>query len=74
MAEIISKAIACLKYTTGANTYLASCLSFPKNMLPEETKKRLSKHTGEKKLLWKNKEDRRILNDRQTTCKSINNQ
>jgi hypothetical protein len=30
MAEIVSKVIACLKYTTGANTHLADCLSSPK--------------------------------------------
>jgi hypothetical protein len=30
IAEIVSKAIACLKYTTGANAHLASCLSSPK--------------------------------------------
>jgi hypothetical protein len=30
IAEIVSKAIACLKYTTGANTHIAHCLSSPK--------------------------------------------
>jgi hypothetical protein len=30
IVEIISKAIAYLKYMTGANTYLANCISFPK--------------------------------------------
>lgn len=30
IAEIVSKAIASLKYTTGANTHLADCLSSPK--------------------------------------------
>jgi hypothetical protein len=30
IAEIVSKAIACLKYTTGTNTYLVNCLSSPK--------------------------------------------
>jgi len=29
MAEIVNKTIACLKYTTGANTHLANCLSSP---------------------------------------------
>jgi hypothetical protein len=29
IAEIVSKAIACLKYTTGANTDLENCLSSP---------------------------------------------
>src|SRR5277367_1264238 len=29
MAEIVSKAIACLKYTTGADTDLANCQSSP---------------------------------------------
>jgi hypothetical protein len=33
MAEIVSKAIACLKYMTGANTYLANCLSSPKEYI-----------------------------------------
>jgi hypothetical protein len=30
IAKIVSKTIACLKYTTGANTYLANCISSPK--------------------------------------------
>jgi len=33
MAEIVSKAIACLKYTTGADTHLANCLSSPKEFV-----------------------------------------
>jgi hypothetical protein len=30
IAAIVSKAIACLKYTTSANSHLANCLSSPK--------------------------------------------
>jgi hypothetical protein len=30
IAEIVSKAIACLKYIASANTYIANCLSSPK--------------------------------------------
>jgi len=30
IAEIVSKAITCLKYITSINTYIADCLSSPK--------------------------------------------
>jgi hypothetical protein len=30
IVEIVSKTITCLKYTTSANTYIANCLSSPK--------------------------------------------
>jgi hypothetical protein len=33
IAKIVSKAIACLKYTTGVNTHLANCLSSPKEYI-----------------------------------------
>lgn len=33
IAEMVSKAIACLKYTSGADTYLANCLSSPKKFV-----------------------------------------
>ena len=33
IAEIVSRAITCLKYTTSANTYLANYLSSPKEYI-----------------------------------------
>jgi hypothetical protein len=33
IAEIISNTITCLIYTTGTDTYLANCLSFPKKYI-----------------------------------------
>jgi hypothetical protein len=42
-------------------------------MLPEDIEKRLSKHGRKIKLIWRDKEDGRITNKRQTTCKWINN-
>jgi hypothetical protein len=38
-------------------------------MLPEDVKKRLSKHRRKIKLIQRDKEDGRIINKRQTTCK-----
>jgi len=43
-------------------------------MLLEDIEKRFSKHTREKRLPRKNKEEARIMNGRQTTCKWIDNQ
>ena len=61
MAEIVSKAIACLKSTTGADTYLANCLSSPK----EYTIGRHREAEGEKIA----SDEGRIMNSRQTTYK-----
>ena len=33
IVELVSKAITCLKYTTGANTHIANCLSSPKEYI-----------------------------------------
>jgi hypothetical protein len=42
-------------------------------MLLEDIEKRLSKYARGKKLPKKNKEEGRIMNSRQTTCKWIDN-
>jgi hypothetical protein len=42
-------------------------------MLPEDVEKRLSKHGRKIKLMRRDKEDGRIINKRQTTCKWIDN-
>jgi hypothetical protein len=43
-------------------------------MLPKDVKKRLFKHRRKIKLIRRDKEDGRIINKRQTTCKWIDNQ
>jgi hypothetical protein len=43
-------------------------------MLPKDVEKRLSKHRRKIRLIQRDKEDGRIINKRQASCKWIDNQ